>query len=256
MKKMLFTVAMCLLALGLNAQENMNILLGDQQVVAPKFIGEKVETEPLKPATNQSAICCYLQEHLPSDIRINANSAEGTVAIEFTVNKDGSLSDFIVANHVSYELDESVIDCIKQTEGMWKAGETNGIPTAMEKRVYVKFDAPGNPSFESITKGLYFSAIRKHNKADYVQNNKLIDTEKQIKKTQRLYRQSLANLERATVYMPNDPTLAYWKAVSYENLGRHKEMIDMLERRQELLSMHLDEQNLNDYHDLVTINTK
>ena len=252
MKRVMLFIGMFLLALGLMSQSKKTYMLGDQHVVPPKFVVEEVE----KPASNTSPICCYIQENLPLDKRIKGNATEGTVAIEFTVNADGTLSDFIVANKVSYELDRSVIDCIKESEGMWKPGEVNGRPSAMEKRVYVRFDDPDNVSFETIARSRYFAAIKRFQKGQNIENNNLLEKHKQERKAQRLYKNAIAQLNDATVYLPNDPSLAFWKAKNYEQLGMFKEMTEMMELRSHLLSMRLDERKLQEYYDLAVIYLK
>ncbi|MBS2211808.1 energy transducer TonB [Carboxylicivirga mesophila] len=253
MKKTLLTIAMCFFVLGLVAQEERNIMLSDQQVVPPKFKGvEPVVKEEVK----QSPICCYLQENLELEVPINDYLPEGTVAIEFTINRDGTLSNFTVTNRVNYTLEQAVIACIKETEGMWQPGEVNGQPSPMEKRVYVRFDNPDNESFEQIARDHYLVALKRFKKGMYIEDNQLLSTNQRKRKSQRLFNSSLNQLDIATVYMPNDPTIAFWKARNYEELGMHKDMINMLEKRRELLSMKLSERELKNHYDLAIITLK
>ncbi|MBR8535179.1 energy transducer TonB [Carboxylicivirga sediminis] len=253
MKKTLLTIAMCFFVLGLVAQEERNIMLSDQQVVPPKFAG--IEPE-VKEEVKQSPICCYLQEHLDIEVPANGMLPEGTVAIEFTVNSNGTLSNFTVANRVNYTLEQAVIECIKETEGMWRPGEVNGQPSPMEKRVYVRFDNPDNESFEQIARDHYLVAVKRFKKGMYIESNQLLANKKKVRKSQRQFNSSINQLNAATVYMPNDPTIAFWKARNYEQLGMHKEMINMLEKRRELLSMKLSERELKNHYDLAIITLK
>ena len=252
MKKMSVIIGMCFLVLGLMAQNKKTFMLDDQQVVPPKFVGEVVN----EPVVETSPICCFLQKNLPNDKRINGSLTEGTVAIEFTVNKDGSLTNFVVVNGVSFDLDQSVIDCIKDSEGMWQPGEVNGRPSAMEKRIYVRFDNPDNAPFEEIVRNHYYTAIKHFTKGQNFENNKLIEKNKQERKAHRMYKHSLAQLNDAMVYLPNDPSLAFWKAKNYEQLRMDEQMIEMLELRRELLSMRADEQKLKEYNNLAVISFK
>ncbi|WP_430817146.1 energy transducer TonB family protein [Carboxylicivirga sp. RSCT41] len=249
MKKMLLTIGMCFFVLGLIAQEEKSIYLSDQQVVPPQF--NEIEVEEVK---ERSPICCFLENNLEIDMPATSNyTPEGTVAIEFTVNKDGTLSNFVVVNHVDDYLNQAVIDCIKETEGKWRPGEVNGTPSAMEKRVYVRFDIPDNPPFEELARQNYQYALKRYHKGENIQSNKMLSSKKQTRKSHRMFNRSLNQLDAATVYMPNDATLAFWKAKNYEKLGMHKEMIDMLELRQTLLSMDLSEQELDKFYDLAVI---
>jgi hypothetical protein len=252
MKKTLLTIGMCFLILGLTAQEEKSYMLEDQHVVPPQFneiVENKTEAMP-------SPICHFIQETLDLD-GINMDYyTEGTVAIEFTVNKDASLSNFIVVNPVDYNLEQAVISCIKKTEGKWKPGEVNGTPSSMEKRVYVRFDVPDNPPFEVLARQRYQRALKQFNKGENNEDNKLFDQNKRMRKSQRMYNYSLNQLAAATVYMPNDASIAFWKAKNYEKLGMHKEMIEMLELRKTLLSMNMSEQKLEDFDDLAIITLK
>ena len=253
MKKMLLTIAMCFFVLGLVAQEEKSIYLSDQNVVPPQFNEIEVE-ETVK---ERSPICSFIEQNL--EIKTPSSTdyfPEGTVAIEFTVNSDGTLSNFIVVNRVDYQLEEAVIDCIKKTEGKWRPGEVNGNPSAMEKRVYVRFDSPDNPPFEELARQNYHYALKRFHKGENILNNKLLSAEKQSRKSNRFFNRSLSQLDAATVYMPNDATIAFWKAKNYEKLGMHKEMLDMLELRQTLLSMDISEQELKKFYDLAVITLK
>lgn len=253
MKKTLLLITMCFFALGLVAQEERNIMLGDQRVVPPKFKG--VEPE-VKEEVKQSPICCYLQNNLHLEVPTDEYLPEGTVAIEFTINRNGSLSHFTVINPVSYALEQAVITCIKETEGQWQPGEVNGQPSPMEKRVYVRFDYPDNAPFNEIARTHYLIAVKRYERGLYIENNQFLTREKKLRKSQRMYNRSLNHLNEATVYLPNDPTVAFWKARNYKQLGMHKEMFEMLEKRRELLSMKQSERELKEHYNLAIITYK
>ncbi len=255
MKKTLLIIAMFFVTLGLAAQEVEGKLLGDQKVVPPKFKGIEAKEEP-KAEPKLSPICCFIQENLEIEMPSSEFLPEGTVAIEFTVNRDGSLSNFTVVNPVNHTLELAVIECIKETEGMWQPGAANDNPVAMEKRVYVRFDRPDNDSFEEIARRHYLVAVKKFNKGVNAENNQFLTTEKKNRKAQRAFNSSLNCLNEATVLLPNEPTIAFWKARNYEHLGMHKEMIEMLEQRKFLLSLKHSERTLTDYIDMAIITLK
>ncbi|MCU4155578.1 energy transducer TonB [Carboxylicivirga sp. A043] len=253
MKKMLLSIGICFFVLGLVAQEQGYAWMEGSTVVPPQFKGtESAQKEDVK----KSPICCYLMENLEIESSVNTPAVEGTVVIEFTVNTDGSLSNFKVINHVSYDLEFAVIDCIRQTEGMWKPGKVDNRPSSMEKRVQVRFDAPDNPSFEEIARNYYSNALQRFMKAEDIQKSKLLSQKKIERKANRRYNQSLNLLEAATVYIPNDPTLAFWKARNYEQLGMYSEMQDMLDYRKALLSMQISEQKYSKNYDMAIITLK
>lgn len=253
MKKTLLIIAMCFFVLGLGAQEEKNYYLGDQSVVAPRFKGAEPE---VKEELKQSPICCFIQNNLELEVPINEYLPEGTVAIEFTINSNGSLSNFWVANKVNHTLEQAVIACIKETEGMWQPGEVNGRPSPMEKRVYVRFDNPNNESFEQLARRHYLVALKRFNKGLYIEDNQFMTVDKKQRKSQRAFNSSLDYLSEATILLPNDPSLAFWKARNYEQLGMYKEMLDMLEKRKELLSLKASERQLKNHYDMAIITYK
>ncbi len=252
MKKMLLLIGMCFLAFGLCAQEEGSYLLSDQHVVPPQFEGESAKDVNV----NQSPICCYIQNNIDYPEMARENYREGIVGIEFTIEPDGSLSNFVVSNAVDHYLDDLVISCIKKTEGMWKPGMVNNTPSPMEKRVYVKFDLEGNDSFNELAERYYFNAIKHFTKGENAQSNNLLTASKQKKKSTRQYNASLAQLDKATVLFPNDVAILYWQAKNYENLGMEEEMLEMMERRNELVAMKLLEEELVGHYDLATIRKK
>ncbi|GEM_PF-6415135 len=243
MKKLLLSIGMCLLVVGVSAQK----ILPDQLVVSPKYIGDVVEEETVK----KSPICCFIQNHLviPDDNSV----AEGYVGVVFTINPDGSLSNFIVSNKVTSSLDEAVVNCIKKTEGKWQPGLVNGIPSPMERRVYVKFDIPGNDSFEELAKDRYFNSIKYFSKAMYLKDNRLITQEKRDKKSTKYFNRSLKQLNMAAKYSPNNYSIAHWKAKNYEQLNMEKELRDILDESVRYLSMKKQEQTLTDHYNLAII---
>ncbi|MBK3515773.1 energy transducer TonB [Carboxylicivirga marina] len=296
MKKMLLTIGMCFLVLGIFAQGPKKVPifkgdktytgyqvgdkafveidgkaylvendktgktvfhLADSRVTSPVFTGVKVESvETVK----KNPICCYLEENL--DVKNLVNDfdypIEGTVGVEFTISTDGSVSDFEEVNHVTKELYQAVVDCIKETDGMWAPGtvefkEDTPEPTPMETRIYVKFDTPDNASFEELARQHYRFAIKRYARAENIQDDKLLSKNKKTRKSTRMFNRSLNHLEAATVYIPNDPSLAFWKAKNFEQLGMHKEMFDMLEQRKMLLSLSSEEQTLKQHYDLAII---
>ena len=251
MKKMLFIIGMCIITLGLNAQDQKN-LLEDQRVEPPKFKGEKIEREQVE--IKKSPICCFIENELEYPEFTNVDTPEGIVVIEFTINADGNLSNFKVTNPVDYHLEQAVISCVKQTDGMWTPGKVNGQYSSMEKSVSVKFDVEGNPSFNEISKGYYFSALRKfHNGQNTIEDN-LLTIKKKERKSERLFNSSLRSLDKATVYKPNDASVLFWKARNYEMLGMRTEMRETLKKRNALLSQQINGKSTIDNYDLAIIN--
>lgn len=250
MKKLLLLIGMCFFTLTLVAQETeKRHFLADQTVVPPQFKGEQVEQQQTSP------ICCYIEKNLelPDRHLIEKYQIEGTVVIDFTVEADGSLTNFVISNYVDNDLNYAVIDCIKETQGMWAPGMVNDKPAPMEKRIYVKFDIEGNPSFEEIARNYYNIATKRFAKGEQIQNSDGFNSKKRVRKYTRKYNSSIRLLNHATVYCPNDASIFLWKAKNYEQLGMNQQMLEMLERRKEVLSMTHTEKKLEGYYDLAVI---
>ena len=68
-----------------------------------------------------------------------ANNIEGTVQLEFTVNKDGSVSNFQLLKGIGYGCDEKVIAAIKKTSYKWRPAINNGMHFNMNESVTIEF---------------------------------------------------------------------------------------------------------------------
>ena len=64
---------------------------------------------------------------------------EGTVVVKFKVLPSGELTDFEVSNSVCKAVDQTFINILKSTEGMWKSSFINDTPRAIEKEVSIMF---------------------------------------------------------------------------------------------------------------------
>lgn len=67
-----------------------------------------------------------------------ANNIEGTVMVGFTVERDGSLTNFKTLRGIGYGCDEAVINSIKHTL-RWQPAINNGRALAMDQTVSVEF---------------------------------------------------------------------------------------------------------------------
>lgn len=226
MKKVLLLVMVCLLGWSLAAQEEISKHLKETRVVPPKFekpMEKKVEEVVMKP----SAICCYVQEELEYP-DINGLYNEGIVGVEFTVETDGTLSHFIVSNPVSSELDNAVINCLKATNGMWIPGKVDDQFTPMQKLVYVKFDIPGNPSHTEMAEYYYLQGTGLYQKA--LAHKEEITKARWQRKAKREFNRTQNALNDAMRYCPEDPSIVFWQAATYEQQGNMEMMRKKLNR--------------------------
>jgi len=80
----------------------------------------------------------YLKNNLIYPEAAIKNNAEGTVQIEFTVERDGSLADFKILRGIGYGCDQEVINLLKYST-KWRPAIDNGRPYVMKGIVAVKF---------------------------------------------------------------------------------------------------------------------
>ncbi len=225
MKKTLIILGMFFLTLGLLAQEEKN-LMEDLIVVPPKFKGTQTDIDTLN--ISKSFLTNFLEYELSYPRTEYTIPQEGMVVVEFTVNKDGSLSNFNVINSASFQLDEAVITCLRKTDGMWIPGKVDEESTSMEKRVVVKYDVANNPSFPVLASEKFHDALKRYNRGIYIQKNAKLSEEKRNKKSQRMFRLSLDLLKEASSYYPESIPIIFWQAANYKMLGEEDLMMNKL----------------------------
>jgi len=247
MKKLLLVLMIGFLSTSLYSQKELK----ETKVTPPHFSGSLIEEE--KPVVEKSPICRYIEKELVYPEEVQDFYPEGVVVVQFTVEADASVSDFVVTNSVSYELDNSVIDCLKGTKGMWIPGKVNGINTPMEKKVYVKFDVMDTPSLNELALSSYNTAIKRYQKGTKFQENENLAENKRIKKSERRFNWSLNHLDMATTYKPNDPSILFWQARNYHELGDYTKMNEKIERYIEIINSQLAMEEFEDVYDLAVI---
>ncbi len=187
-------------------------------VRAPKYSGPVYGIENTKDMINP--ISKFLYQDLSSKVQsAYVEFQEGTVIIDFTVNEDGSLDNFIVRNSVSHTNDNEVIESIKSTSGEWIPGSKDGVPVQMEKRVVIAFSDENSPALEE--QAIYFSnrGIRKFYKAEQCENDPFLTDEVRFKRSDRKYHTALNRFNKAESLRPEEAQVIFWQAKTYEKLG-------------------------------------
>ncbi len=195
-------------ALSLCGFAQVNDLL-ETTVHSPLFEGEKGNV-------NESL---SLNDFIVDELKDQVFITEGVVEILFTVNADGSVSDIAIKNSVSKTEDNAVINCIEKTSGKWLPGEVDGVPVAMEKRLYVNFLDLDNVSLQEqardyLGKGLknYFDALNTEKRFD-------LDKDRAEKKANRKYNTALLYFNEAHRCCPQEISIPFWQACIYEKTG-------------------------------------
>ncbi|TLX76942.1 hypothetical protein E9993_04460 [Labilibacter sediminis] len=204
--------------------------LAETLVEAPKFNCETA----ISGETGKAPICNYLSETLSDGQYYD----EGLVIVLFTIETDGTLSEFSVENSVSKSTDNAVISCLQSTNGMWSPGLVNGNPVDMQKKIYVRFLNPEHESLEQLAQDKINMAIRKYHAAVQIQNSFNLHAETASKRSERKFNTALNLLENANKYQPGEPAVAFWQACAYEKLGNEM----------------MKDQKINEFIDLVDNN--
>ncbi len=103
----------------------------------PEFMGIK----RLVPSIEEKfpTIESYLRKNVTYPERAKELMQQGTEVVKFMVTTNGEIANIKIINSVSRAIDEEVIRTLFTTNGMWKSGQNNGIPGAMEKVVSIVF---------------------------------------------------------------------------------------------------------------------
>lgn len=203
MKTKLLLLLLCLVISipAFSQNEKDHTTLEEVQVSPPEFTGIEGATRFLNgESTKITLLSQYMLNHVKypdDDIR---RSIEGKEIIRFTVQPDGSLTDFIVVNSVSPSIDNEVINAMKTTEGMWKPGYNNETIVPMEKEFSIVFKLAYTRSLESRAIGRY----KRGNKLLLIKENP---------------KRALRHFEQGLVYVPNDCSILMLRGLSFYELG-------------------------------------
>ena len=168
-----------------------------------EFKGSK-NIETIVSTDNSLLVNKYLKEYMVIPSRVAECGYEGTEIVQFTVTREGNVSNFKVVNSVCPELDNEVIKVLKNTNGMWKPGFQDGEPVATTKEVSFMF---GDRSSETIATHFTNEAAK-----FYRGGNKNLFVKNKPEKAIKYY-----NL--AIRYLPNDPALLSMRGICYYELG-------------------------------------
>jgi tetratricopeptide (TPR) repeat protein len=179
--------------------------LTEVKVTPPAFTGIQLVSD--EPDGQGNLFARHLLENFEYPVKAMQCGIQGTGVVQFVVQSDGKLTDFIVINSICPELDDEFIRVIKTTEGMWNPGSNNGNPVQMEKEISMMFVADfewyNNKPKE------YFA---KKAKAYYENANTLFLKKHNLKKALRNYNQTIK-------YLPYDASTLLMRGLCRYGLG-------------------------------------
>lgn len=197
-------VILCLTFLMVNGQQNVPpFTVENVSVTPPKFAGVENAVEILN-AKESETINGYLSKNF-TYIENREVKPEGTEVIQFTVTPSGELTDFVIINSVSRDIDLEIIRILKTTGGMWIPGYSNNVPVEMTKEVSMAL-YPGENSSKSVTE--IFTEKATHY---FMDGTKILIEKQNPKKAIKYYSWGLN-------YLPYDKSLLIMRGISrFEN---------------------------------------
>ena len=86
------------------------------------------------------SLLVYIQKNLVYPLDARTKGITGTVFVQYTIEKDGSVVDVKImpGKELYPSLDQAAIDVIRNSTG-WTPGKNNGVPVAVKKVARIKF---------------------------------------------------------------------------------------------------------------------
>lgn len=234
MKKLMIIMFVCFVCIGTYGQTTERRMTSDETVPAQFKTSEMQKLEEIS-IMSQSPLSMYMQKNIEYPDISEEQLEEGEVVVQFLIDKNGDVSNIQIVNSVSPQLDQTVIDCLKETDGQWQAALVDGEPVETEKKVYVIFDLAGNASHEDIALAKLQSGIDAINEANTLDANGFSE-EKLKQKSYRLYNRALSLFEEAGKYKAEEASIAFWEAKAYSEMGNMSMMQEKLNEFNQLLS--------------------
>ena len=132
MKTRVLMLLMCMVVSIFNTAQVLENQLMEVKVTPPGFTQIK-NVNDLDTDFGDAAIGDFLSRYF--EYPEGQFMMDGTSVIRLTVSPQGNLTNFKVMNSLSRQIDAEMIRVLKTSNGMWKPGQNNGEPTAMETEV-------------------------------------------------------------------------------------------------------------------------
>ena len=203
MKKFLLLI-LCLAIPGLTFSQNEKgrKTLEEVEVSPPEFMG--VQSATLYFNSDKTIGASLLSEYVKNRVEYPAADIEafreGKEIVRFTVQPDGSLTNFKVVNSVSASIDSEVINALKSTDGMWKPGYNNENIVPMDKE------------FSMVFKLMETNDLMTKATVQFKRGNKLLLIKERPKR-------ALQHFDQGLVYVPDSKPLLFLRGLTRYQLG-------------------------------------
>lgn len=203
-------VLLCLffacLAFGQDETKQINIEVEELEVTPPKFTGI-MNSATFFTLSDKERLNRFLVDNFRCPAGIGDTPQEGTEVIHFTVQPDGTLSDFEVINSVCWAVDQEMIALLETTNGKWMPGIKDGKPVAMDQEVVLMLSCRD----ESKTREHFVKMATRYTK----KANSIFWVKNKPKKALRFY-------NKAAVYTPNAEGLLLVRGICNYELGNEE----------------------------------
>jgi TonB family protein len=189
MKTKVFFLVCMLAAVSATSQERE---LQEIEITPPSFGGEF-----------RLSIAEFLKQNVVYPDQSVRWNEEGTEVVDFTVTKEGKLTDFNIINSVSREIDQEIIRVLQFTSGNWLPGTLDGVPVDMRKEISVEFKLDPSKDFVELAK----YNLSKGNEFLFIKNKP---------------QKALKYFNRGINYLPNDDALMAMRSLCKYKLGDMK----------------------------------
>jgi len=113
-------------------------------IVPIDFIRDYFSIEKIpEPPGGISAFFKFIQKNLKYPEKAVTNNIEGTVEVDFTVSRDGTITEVKLLKGIGYGCDEQVLEAVRKSP-RWKPGILAGRPVVVKESVSVKFSLTDN----------------------------------------------------------------------------------------------------------------
>ena len=119
---------------------NLSIVNAQNDTIEREWVF-KMDTNVAEPIGGHYKFSKYIYKNIHYPEEAKKNCVEGSVYIQFTVTKDGSLTDVIVLKGIGSGCDEEAIRLIKNAP-KWKPSYKNGKPVEERRNIPIKFYLP------------------------------------------------------------------------------------------------------------------
>jgi hypothetical protein len=171
------------------------------RVSPPEFVGNKSAAFLVnEPNVQLQSLNDYVAERIDYPNADALDFKEGIEVVQFTVQPDGTLSNFVVINSVSSAMDDEVIRVLKTTDHLWKPGYNNKEAVAMDKELSVTFKIAELPDLQT--------QVKRH----FVKGTKQLLIKQNPKR-------AIRHFNRGIVLLPNEKCLLLARGLGRYEIG-------------------------------------